>query len=117
MYALLRLKLNLNPRTETHWFSGFHTDSRLSCTTSIFYLNTCNGATVFEEGGEIESVENRLVTFPSNLRHASKSTTNVKSRYVLNINYFPLTEENFTYGTNEERLVDRLVRTDPKFLE
>ena len=115
MYALLRLKLNLNPRTDTHWISGFHTDSRLDNLTSIFYFNTCNGSTVFEEGGEVESVENRLVTFPSNLRHASKSATNVKARYVLNINYFPLTKKNFINesSSNEERFV----HADPKFLE
>ena len=115
MYALLRLKLNLNPRTETHWISGFHTDSVLDNITSVFYLNTCNGSTVFEEGGEVESVENRLVTFPSNLRHASKSATNVKARYVLNINYFPLTQDHY----DKEPLLteERFVSTDPKFLE
>ena len=115
MYALLRLKLNLNPRTETHWISGFHTDSRLDNLTSIFYFNTCNGSTVFEEGGEVDSVENRLITFPANLRHASKTTTNVKARYVLNINYFPLTKKNFINesSSNEERFV----HADPKFLE
>ena len=115
MYALLRLKLNLNPRTETHWISGFHTDSVLDNITSVFYLNTCNGSTVFEEGGEVESEENRLVTFPSNLRHASKSATNVKARYVLNINYFPLTQDHY----DKEPLLteERFVSTDPKFLE
>ena len=115
MYALLRLKLNLNPRTDTHWISGFHTDSRLDNLTSIFYFNTCNGSTVFEKGGEVDSVENRLITFPANLRHASKTTTNVKARYVLNINYFPLTKKNFINesSSNEERFV----HTDPKFLE
>ena len=115
MYALLRLKLNLNPRTDTHWISGFHTDSRLDNLTSIFYFNTCNGSTVFEKGGEVDSVENRLITFPANLRHASKTTTNVKARYVLNINYFPLTKMNFINesSSNEERFV----HADPKFLE
>ena len=115
MYALLRLKLNLNPRTDTHWISGFHTDSRLDNLTSIFYFNTCNGSTVFEKGGEVDSVENRLITFPANLRHASKTTTNVKARYVLNINYFPLTKKNFINesSSNEERFV----HADPKFLE
>ena len=115
MYALLRLKLNLNPRTDTHWISGFHTDSRLDNLTSIFYFNTFNGSTVFEKCGEVDSVENRLITFPANLRHASKTTTNVKARYVLNINYFPLTKKNFINesSSNEERFV----HADPKFLE
>ena len=115
MYALLRLKLNLNPRTDTHWISGLHTDSRLDNLTSIFYFNTCNGSTVFEKGGEVDSVDYRLITFPANLLHASKTTTNVKARYVLNINYFPLTKKNFINesSSNEERFV----HADPKFLE
>ena len=87
MYALLRLKLNLNPRTETHWISGFHTDSVLDNITSVFYLNTCNGSTVFEEGGEVESVENRLVTFDSNLKHQGVTCTDKKRKIVINLNY------------------------------
>ena len=36
-------------------------------TTSILYMNTNNGYTIFENGDKVESVENRLVTFPNNL--------------------------------------------------
>ena len=90
IYQILRIKMNLNPRTETPWVSGFHTDTEgLDNLTSIFYLNTCNGATVFEESGEeYESIGNRLITFPAKMRHASKTTTNAHARCVLNINYF-----------------------------
>ena len=87
---ILRMKMNLNPRTETPWVSGFHTDTEgLDNLTSIFYLNTCDGATVFEESGEeYESIGNRLITFPARMRHAGRTTTNAHARCVLNLNYF-----------------------------
>ncbi len=90
IYQILRIKMNLNPRTETPWVSGFHTDTEgLDNLTSIFYLNTCNGATVFEESGEeYESIGNRLITFPARMRHAGRTTTNAQARCVLNLNYF-----------------------------
>ena len=48
---------------------------RLSCTdienslTSILYINTNDGYTKFEDGTIVESVENRLVTFDSRMKH------------------------------------------------
>ena len=56
--------------------------------TSILYLNTNDGYTIFEDGTKIESVENRLVTFDSHIKHSGTSCTNQKVRLVLNMNYF-----------------------------
>ena len=74
-------------------FTGaFHVDfpqeSFKNTKTAIFYLNSNNGGTKFEETGEtIQSKRNRLVKFPTHTKHASVSATNAKLRYVLNMTY------------------------------
>ena len=68
--TLCRLNVNLLLRKETPSVSDFHTDcdwdfkDEEKLTTAIFYLNTNNGATEFEDGDKIDSVRNRLVMFP-----------------------------------------------------
>ena len=57
-------------------------------TTSIFYVNTNNGYTKFEDGTKVESVANRMVTFSTNMKHLGTSCTNEKRRIVINFNYF-----------------------------
>ena len=57
-------------------------------TTSIFYVNTNNGYTKFEDGTKVESVANRMVIFPSNMKHIGTSCTDEKTRVVINFNYF-----------------------------
>ena len=86
----VRIKANLQPDTCRGAQSPFHTDmsSFSGHTTSILYMNTNNGYTIFEESGQkIESVENRLVTFPSHLRHGSIESTDLP-RIVMNFNYY-----------------------------
>ncbi len=89
---LIHLKANLTIRTPEHNLSGFHVDQDIPNTwTSIWYANSNNGCTVFEETGEkVESVQNRMVTFPSNLRHAVLSHTDTKRRVLMNINYIKI---------------------------
>ena len=86
----VRIKANLQPDTGRGAQSGWHDDMALfpGHTTSILYMNTNNGYTTFEESGQkIESVENRLVTFPSHLRHGSIESTDLP-RIVMNFNYY-----------------------------
>ena len=85
--ALLRIKANLMPVTAERVVHRMHVDLDLKCKTAIFYVNTNNGATIFENGNQIDSVENRLVIFDSRLRHTSSSCTDKKVRCVVNINY------------------------------
>ena len=47
--ALIRIKANFNPVTEKIITHGFHVDFPVSCTTAIYYVNTCNGYTEFED--------------------------------------------------------------------
>ena len=87
--SLVKVKANLNPRTTEIVKHGFHIDcDYLHCTTAIYYANTCNGFTEFEDGTVVKSVENRFVTFPSSLRHTGTTCTDKKARVVVNFNYF-----------------------------
>ena len=65
-----------------------HTDNELDCNTAVFYLNTNNGKTIFENKEEVESKKNRIVIFSSKLKHAATTHTDEKIRTVININYF-----------------------------
>ena len=94
-FYLFRVKLNLRPRTAVPHESAVHTDfgdrklHKFDQTTAIYYLNTNNGYTLFEDGTKIDSVENTMVLFDGNLKHSGVSCTDQKRRIVLNINYIP----------------------------
>ena len=81
-----RIKANLNPRTSTHEEGGYHIDMQ-DCTTSIFYLNTNNGWTEFKGGDKIGCVQNRIITFNSNMMHTGYTCTDQKRKMVINFNY------------------------------
>tara|TARA_Y100001963_G_scaffold157817_1_gene255199 strand:- start:105 stop:584 length:480 start_codon:yes stop_codon:yes gene_type:complete len=86
---LVRIKANLNIRTDEMKLREYHVDiGPYNHTTSIYYLNTNNGSTYFEDGTEVESVANRLLTFNSSMKHAGSTCTDEKIRVVLNLNYF-----------------------------
>lgn len=88
--SILRIKANMVPRTEMIREHGWHTDYHKSivCKTAVFYLNTNDGYTIFKESGEkVNSVENRLVVFDSDMEHSGSSCTDQKVRVVLNLNY------------------------------
>ena len=96
MASLVRIKVNLNPRTETLKVhkDAFHIDYP-DITTAVFYLNTCDGYTLFEDGPRVNSVENRIVIFDSNMRHTGTSCTDQSGRLVMNINYFPCKNDQY----------------------
>ena len=86
--AMLRMKANLMPVTAERVVHQLHIDlDHIKCTTAVLYLNTNNGATIFEDGSEVQSVANRLVYFDSTIRHTSSSCTDKKARCVINFNY------------------------------
>ena len=93
--ALYRIKANLQTRLPALVENEFHADigilseeKQKQWTTSIFYINTNNGYTIFKDGTKVESVANRMVTFPSNLEHTGTSCTDEKIRVLINFNYF-----------------------------
>ena len=93
--SILKIKTNLLTRTLNIVENRFHTDmggiseeKLKQWTTSIFYINTNNGYTKFENGEKVESVANRMVTFSTNLKHTGTSCTDERTRVVINFNYF-----------------------------
>ena len=67
---------------------GFHIDYTYSHKGAIFSINSNNGYTILEDGTKIESVENRLVSFPAEMRHSGTTCTDEQARVVINLNYF-----------------------------
>lgn len=95
----LRVKANLNPCACSHnQLGAWHQDFPIEgATTAIFYLNTNNGWTQFEDGTKVESVANRLVTFPATYNHVGFACTDKSVRIVLNINYIKYHQVNAYY--------------------
>ena len=94
-FAIKIIKANLLTKTSNIVKNIFHSDLHhgpakkvKQWTTSIFYVNTNNGYTIFEDGTKVESIENRFITFPANVKHTGTSCTDEKTRVVINFNYF-----------------------------
>ena len=89
--SVIRIKANLLYRTDKVIEHGYHidiSDAPSVAKTAVLYLNTNNGYTKFENGDKVESVENRIVIFPNNLKHTGATNTcNAPYRLVLNIDY------------------------------
>ena len=88
-------RANVLMRREHNHIGGFHTDftDRADITTSVLYLNDCNGGTAFEDGGFVESRANRAVIFNNTVPHAGVWQTDTSFRYVINTNF--VGEESF----------------------
>ena len=93
--SIFKIKANIMPNQGKVIEHGFHhdvTDSEFHpikdhMKTSIFYMNTCDGYTKFEDGTVVESVANRFVTFPNHTEHTGTTTSNSDYRLVINFNY------------------------------
>jgi hypothetical protein len=91
--SLVRVKANLVPRTEKIVEHGMHIDiDDPKITTAVFYLNTNDGYTVFENGEKVDSKKNRIAFFESQIPHSGSSCTDENVRIVLNINYIERTK-------------------------
>ena len=93
IFVALRVKLNLLKREDKFIEpSELHIDipygAPRNTLTSVLYMNTNNGYTKFETGEKVESVENRLVTFPNSLKHTGSSNScKAPYRCVMNIDW------------------------------
>ena len=93
--AIFKIKANIMPNQGKIIEHGLHIDVtdtethkiRDHMKTSILYMNTNNGYTRFEDGTKVESVANRMVTFPNQMMHTGTTTTDSEYRLVLNLNY------------------------------
>ncbi len=86
--ALVRVKANLLLNTDKIVEHGMHVDFKNpKVTTGIFYINTNNGYTKFENGKKIKSIQNQYIEFDSQLKHTGTSCTDAEKRLVINFNY------------------------------
>ena len=101
-FSIVKIRAKLLTKTPEIVESTFHVDIPLpeeklkQWTTSIFYINTNNGYTKFEDGTIIESVANRMLSFPANMKHCGTSCTEERRRIVINFNYFESTYRRIT---------------------
>tara|TARA_R100001224_G_scaffold107253_1_gene82485 strand:+ start:325 stop:825 length:501 start_codon:yes stop_codon:yes gene_type:complete len=88
---LFRIKANLMFPTETNIQTPFHIDilkaENFKSYTGIYYVNTNDGYTLFEDGTKNHSVENTYLEFDGKIKHASVTHTNTPNRIVINFNY------------------------------
>jgi hypothetical protein len=84
--TILRIKANLSPRTIKNIESGYHVDTFEKSKTIVYYINSNNGYTKFKNGDKVESIENRLLIFNSDMLHTGASCTDEKVRSVINFN-------------------------------
>ena len=68
--------------------AGLHNDHGydFEYTTMIYYINTTNGGTYFENGEKVQSKANRLVVFDGHMLHGHIYQTDEKARVATNIN-------------------------------
>ena len=85
--ALVRIKANLNPPSHKLIKYGIHKDQEYKCKVAIYYLNDNNGYTMFGDE-KVESKQNRIVLFNTDMEHAGTNSTDCKNRMVINFNYF-----------------------------
>lgn len=87
---LLRIQLNLYPKTFFIKRHGWHTDFNFPHKGCILYLNNNNGKTILKNGlfdNKIKSIKNRVLFFDPSLKHRSTSSSNTKYRSNIIINY------------------------------
>ena len=93
--SIIRIKANFYPKTHEIEHHNLHVDflgeddEPIQCKGCLFYLNTNNGKTIFENGVEVDSVENRALFFDPAIYHKSTTCTDdMIGRFNINFNYF-----------------------------
>lgn len=85
--ALMRIKVNFYPHTETLREHSKHVDYDFSSHAAIYSLNTCDGFTRLSDGTKVDSIANRMLFFDGGENHNSSTTTDQMGRYNINFNY------------------------------
>lgn len=92
--TLLRAKMNMSLKKDKVSKKGMHVDIEDAkqyykvMNTSIFYFNTTDGPTYFENGNKVDCIENRLITFPMGTMHCGSYASDSERRIVVNLNWF-----------------------------
>ena len=88
--AIVKIKANMQPNADKIIEYPMHVDKNdFYGRTGIYYINTNNGYTLFEDGTKINSVANRYIEFDSNTLHTGTTCTDQQVRCLINFNFFP----------------------------
>lgn len=86
--TILRIKANLTTRTDINRKSQMHIDVNVpNSKTAVYYPNTNNGGTLFQNGKKINSQANKIIIFDSHQKHCGVHCTDKNVRLVINFNY------------------------------
>ena len=88
--SIAKIKANMTMRTQDIFEYEYHTDyiTNTNLKTAVFYLNTNNGYTKFKDGDSVDSIENRMLIFDSQMLHTGTSCTDQRFRSVINFNFY-----------------------------
>jgi len=84
--SLIRVKANLTIKSDKQLNTTPHLDQMFDCKVALYYLNTNNGHTTINNK-KVDSVQNRIVIFNSDVKHYSTTCTDKQTRITLNFNY------------------------------
>ena len=91
MKKVIRIKANKTFKKKENIESEMHVDVTRKedekFKTAVFYCNTNNGSTKFENGKKVESKANRAVVFDGRTLHCGIDCTDSLRRIVINFNY------------------------------
>ena len=91
MKKVIRIKANKTFKKKENIESAMHTDVTRKddekFKTAVFYCNSNNGSTMFENGKKVESIANRAVVFDGRTLHCGVDCTDSLRRVVINFNY------------------------------
>ena len=91
MKKVIRIKANKTFKKKENIESAMHTDVTRKddekFKTAVFYCNSNNGSTMFENGKKVESKANRAVVFDGRTLHCGVDCTDSLRRVVINFNY------------------------------
>ena len=86
--AVIRFKANCYPSTTKIIVHEPHIDHEFEHKGFLLYVNDNDGFTLLEDGTRVDSIANRALFFDASKPHQSSTSTNVKARFNININYF-----------------------------
>ena len=85
--SVLRMRANFYSNTGIIYEHLMHTDFPFSHTAAVLSLNTCDGYTKIADGTKLDSIANRVVFFDAGEEHCATSTTSMKNRFNIIVNY------------------------------
>ena len=88
---IIRIKANATFKKDKNEQTPMHVDhifkNNEKFKTGVFYCNTNNGSTLFQNGKRIYSKENRMVIFDGHQKHCGVHCTDQNRRVVINFNW------------------------------